>query len=139
VPTLFEDVLDNDSDHSTSILLHSLTQVILDGPPTIMINETLCGTDSTERLDNPIQVDDNLIMMVMSSATTSNDLLPFDTTSDNSKLGPKSDHLLSTRRTVHFQDESNIPTVSILHDHPHINVTNVLLLILYTLSNISQS
>jgi hypothetical protein len=92
VTTLFEDVSDNDSDQSTSILLHSFKQVLIDGPPTIMINETLCGTDNIERLDNPIQVDDNLIVMARRSATTSNDFLPFATTSDNSKMSPKSDH-----------------------------------------------
>ena len=115
----------DDSKHSTSTVLHSLIQVIPDDPPTIMINETFCGNDHTERLDTSIRVDDNLIMMAMSSAVTADNLLPFATTSDNSKLGPKTDHLSRTQRTVGFQDEFSIPTVSIMQDHPQINITNV--------------
>ena len=96
VSALCTDVLADDSKHSTSTVIHSLTPVISDDPSTIMINETFCGNDHTERLDTSIRVDDNLIMMAMSRATTSDNLLPFATTSDNSKLGPKSDHLSRT-------------------------------------------
>lgn len=125
VSALYSDALADDCEHSPSLVLHSLTQDIPNDPPTIMINETFCSNDHTDRLDTSIRVDANLIMMAMSSATISDNLLPFATTSDNSNLGPKSDTLLSTRRTVRFQDEAAIPTVSIMQDHPQLNVTNV--------------
>ena len=50
-------------------------------------------------------------MMAMSSATTSDNFLPFAASSDNSKLRLKSDHLSRTQRTVRFQEEFSMPTV----------------------------
>ena len=128
VSALCTDSSANDCEHSTSTLLPSLNHDISNDPSTVMINETFCGDDNMERLDTSNRMNDNLIMMAMSRATTSDNLLPFATTSDNSKLRPKSDHLSRTQRTVRFQDEFSMPTVSIMQDHPQFTDTNVSLI-----------